>query len=239
DRSAPSAILHDVDVAAVTQRLRTMLEIRNKDELPARMREEHAVEIKECLRLLDVLAEIPVEHLPAARSRSPRSIITQPGLRYAQACALIKSLMKEPLMKALPVGQRLAVIDRIFSEMQGRMLEDVILFETAIARPDKEVLKVQFAVGEFDMLVFDEGDVSCEIYEIKHSAKAAPEQRRHLLDGEKLELARFHYGRVKRRCVLYLGEPAVFDGIEYANAEDYLRALPHGERAASLARRLA
>ncbi len=48
-------------------------------------------------------------------------------------------------------------------------MEDIVLLETKITKRDKEVFKLQFAVGEFDMVVFDPSNLSCEIYEIKHS----------------------------------------------------------------------
>ena len=33
-------------------------------------------------------------------------------------------------------------------------MEDIVLLETKIAHPEKKVFKLQFAVGEFDMVVF-------------------------------------------------------------------------------------
>ena len=43
----------------------------------------------------------------------------------------------------------------LVSEIRGRMMEDIILLETQLAQPSKEVFKLQFTVGEFDMVVFD------------------------------------------------------------------------------------
>jgi hypothetical protein len=44
------------------------------------------------------------------------------------------------------------------------------------------VSQLQFAVEEFDMVVFDPRKACCEIYEIKHSDRIVREQCRHLLD---------------------------------------------------------
>ena len=44
---------------------------------------------------------------------------------------------------------------RILTEIKGRMLEDIVLLETKLANPKKQVLVLQFPVGKFDMVVFD------------------------------------------------------------------------------------
>ena len=59
------------------------------------------------------------------------------------------------------------------------MLEDIVLLET-MKSADREhrVFKLQFAVGEFDMVIYDEKENCCEIFEIKHSDKQVPAQYR-------------------------------------------------------------
>ncbi|MGN9056109.1 hypothetical protein ACTNA4_06515 [Bariatricus sp. HCP28S3_A7] len=53
------------------------------------------------------------------------------------------------------------VTERILDEIKGRMMEDIVLLETKLSRTNCEVFRLQFAVGEFDMIVFDpeEGNV--------------------------------------------------------------------------------
>ena len=48
-------------------------------------------------------------------------------------------------------------------------MEETVLLETKISLPQKTVCKVQFAVGEFDMVVHDKESLTCKIYEIKPS----------------------------------------------------------------------
>ena len=79
------------------------------------------------------------------------------------------------------------VKERILSEVKGRMLEDIVLLETKKARPDCQVFKLQFPVGEFDMVIFDPESASCEIFEIKHSTMIVGNQYRHLADAQKLK----------------------------------------------------
>ncbi|MGN1156656.1 MAG: ATP-binding protein, partial [Agathobacter sp.] len=105
------------------------------------------------------------------------------------------------------------------------MMEDIVLLETKLARPECEVFRLQFAVGEFDMVVFDSKKGCCELYEIKHSAEIAKEQYRHLLDTKKCSDTEFRYGDIIGKYVIYRGNDTEVDGVKYLNVEAYLNAL--------------
>ena len=146
-------------------------------------------------------------------------------MRYAQTQALIGQLLQDDAFRHYSLQERTTAAQRIMSEVMGRMMEDIVLLETQAAMPNVQVFPLQFAVGEFDMVVFDQGSQSCEIYEIKHSTEIVPEQMRHLLDRKKCEDTAFRFGEIKRKCVIYRGPAAAVGEIEYINVEDYLRGL--------------
>ncbi len=223
DRENPTDILDHIDLAAVTESLRQLLDIRNRAEQTVALDDVHAAEIKEYLDLLDLTQDIDVRYLPDVSRKSSRTVIAQPGLRYAQADALIRSLLLDETFSALSLPERTAVQERILSEIRGRMLEDIVLLETKLANPKKQVFVLQFPVGEFDMVVFDPVAGSCHIFEIKHSAEIAPQQYRHLIDEEKCAQAEHRYGPITGKTVLYRGENRVIEGIQYQNVEEYLR----------------
>lgn len=225
DRENPTDILDRVDLAAVTESLRQLLDIRNRAEQTVALDDVHAAEIKEYLDLLDLTQDIDVRYLPDVSRKSSRTVIAQPGLRYAQADALIRSLLLDETFSALSLPERTAVQERILSEIRGRMLEDIVLLETKLANPKKQVFVLQFPVGEFDMVVFDPEVGSCRIFEIKHSEEAAPQQYRHLIDEQKCARTEHRYGPITGKFVLYRGESHVVDGIQYQNVEEYLRSL--------------
>lgn len=225
DRTNPTDILDRMDLAAVTDSLRKLLEIRNKTEQTVALDEVHAAEIREYLDLLDLTQEIDVLHLPDVSTKSSRTVIAQPGLRYAQADALIRSLLLDETFSALSLAERTAVQQRILTEIKGRMLEDIVLLETKLATPKKQVFVLQFPVGEFDMVVFDPEAGSCRIFEIKHSEEAVPQQYRHLIDEQKCAQTEHRYGPITGKFVLYRGESQVIDGIRYQNVEEYLKTL--------------
>ena len=105
------------------------------------------------------------------------------------------------------------------------MMEEIVLLETKIANPDKKVFKLQFAVGEFDMVVFDPKLLQCKLYEIKYSKEQVPEQYRHLKDEQKCTMTSHRYGDITGKYVIYRGEQAEVDGVQYLNVEEYLKAL--------------
>lgn len=225
DRENPTDILDRIDLVAVTSSLRKLLEIRNKAEQTIELDDIHVAEIKEYLDLLDLTREIDVLHLPDVSTKSSRTVIAQPGLRYAQADELIRSLLLDETFSALSLAERTVVQKRILTEIKGRMLEDIVLLETKLTNLKKQVFVLQFPIGEFDMVVFDPEAGSCQIFEIKHSEEAVSQQYRHLVNEEKCAQTEHRYGSITGKFVLYRGKSRVVDGIPYQNVEEYLRNL--------------
>ena len=226
DRNNPTDILDRIDLSAVTESLRNLLEIRNKPEQTVVLDNAHVLEIKEYLDLLDLTQDIEIRSLPDVSRKSSRTVIAQPGLRYAQADALIRSLLLDETFATLSLPERTAVQERILDEIRGRMMEDIVLLETKLANPKKEVFVLQFPIGEFDMVVFDPAAGSCQVFEIKHSAEVVPQQYRHLIDEEKCAQTEHRFGPITGRFVLYRGEDRMLEnGVVYQNVEDYLKQL--------------
>ena len=225
DRNAPSDILDQVDTDAITEQLRQLLEIRNKEEQTVAITDVHRIEIKEYLDLLDLTVDIPIVHMTDFNARDSRTIITQPGMRYAQTEALISQLILDNAFRSYDLQERNRATERILTEVKGRMMEDIVLLETQASRKDAQVFHLQFAVGEFDMVVFYPQTASCEVYEIKHSTETAPEQTRHLQDEKKCAETASRFGTITGKYVIYRGETKDVDGIHYVNVEEYLRAL--------------
>ena len=225
DCERPTDVLDRIDVAEVTARLARALEIRNAGERSVPIEPAHAREIKEYLDLLDVTRDIPVVDMSDLTHRQSHTAVALPGLRYSQAEALVQSLLEDAVFADLSAAERKRVLDRVRSEVMGRMLEDIVMLETMSARPSMRVFKLQFRIGEFDMVVYDPEAVCCEIYEVKHSARRHPAQRRHLLDEENRSATEFRYGTITRTVVLYRGEDCEEDGVCYRNVERYLIGL--------------
>lgn len=225
DRSEPLNLMDSIDREGVLDSMKKMLDILERDEQTVDVAYEHAYQVKEYLLLLDLIMEIDQLHLPNVNDSEKKIIISQPGLRYAQTKALVSSLLLDEKFNTLSVETRRRVLDRVMSTIKGRMMEDIVLLETKIAKPHKEVFQLQFAVGEFDMVVHDPEALTCEIYEVKHSQERVPQQYQHLIDTQKCAETEHRFGRITGRYVIYRGEFAEMDGVKYLPVEDYLKAL--------------
>lgn len=209
----------------VTLGIKNMLDILNKEEQSIDISDVHMTQIKEYLAILDLIKEIDLEYLPEVNQKSKIIVVTQPGLRYAQAEAIVENLLLDEKFQELDIQKRTRILERLLSEIRGRMMEDIVLLETKLAKKDKHVFKLQFPIGEFDMVVQDPKTLSCEIYEIKYSKERACEQYRHINDEEKCAMTPHRYGNITGRYVIYRGENAEMDTIQYLNVEDYLKSL--------------
>lgn len=225
DRNEPVDIMQNINEDTVTEFVKTMLDILDKEEQMVEVDDTHAYQIKEYLSLLDLIMEVNLLHFPDVNNREKITVISQPGMQYAQADALISSLLLDEKFNALSAVQRSRILERILSEIKGRMMEDIVLLETKIANPKKEVFKLQFAVGEFDMVIYNPSTLTCEIYEIKYSREVVANQYRHLINAEKCAEIEHRFGRVTGRYVIYRGEAAESDGVQYLNVEQYLKSL--------------
>lgn len=221
-------ILDRIDRKAVTKRLMELLDIRNKEDQSVGITAVHAAEIKDYLRALDLIAELPEETTFPGAAPLENFIITQPGMRYCQTQALVHSLMKDDVFLSLSVLDRQTVSDRILEEVRGRMMEEIIQYETLKALGSEYmVFKLRFEAGEYDMAIYSKKKNQCAIYEIKHSKEAVPHQYRHLTDEEMLSKTEHRYGEIVSRQVLYRGVPLeTEDGIVYTNAEEFLKNIP-------------
>lgn len=225
DREKRLNIKEHINLDTVTAGIMMALDILNIEEQTIEIENAHMIQIKEYLKLLDLIMEIDLEYLPDVSKKNTITIISQPGLRYAQANAIVENLINDAKFQELSIIERQRVIDRLLSEIRGRMMEEIVLLETKIARPNKKVFKLMFAVGEFDMVVFDPKDLSCEIYEIKHSDKQEREQYRHITNVEKCAMTSHRFGEIKERYVIYRGNNQIVDNVHYLNVEEYLKSL--------------
>jgi len=225
DRTHPMDLIEHIDKDFVLDSIKKMLDILEKEEQTVEIEDTHAYQIKEYLLLLDLIMEIDQMQFPNISSSAKKVVISQPGLRYAQTEALIHSLLKDEKFNTLSAIERKRVLERVMSTIKGHMMEDLILLETKLANPHKQVFQLQFAVGEFDMVIHDPDALTCEIYEIKYSREMVPQQYQHLINPQRCADTEHRFGTITGRFVIYRGENTVSEGVQYLNAEDYLKAL--------------
>lgn len=232
-RTLRTEILTAVDKASITNRLMDTLDIVNKEKQSVSVTPAHLAEIEYYMGVLDLLTECEIRSSNPAIPTTIRILFTQPGMRFAQAQALIHSLNKDRMFLSKSDVERQRICNRIEQDVMGRMLEDIVLCETIRAIPyrrDKykqlRVFKLVFDAGEYDMVIFDPEKLNCRLFEVKHTAERDDGQIRHLTDPEKLDWCTRNYGPILSRTVLYRGES--FDhpsGIAYRNVGEYLKGI--------------
>lgn len=228
-------ILDTIDTSFVLERLKNILSIKEKDQQTIGITPVHTEEIKEYLSALDLIEKINIEtrfaDKPQLNASESYYIFTQPGMRFCQAQALVYSLMNDPQLADIDVTTRKLISDKIFDDVRGRMLEDIILLETKKSleknwKNQKKVFKLRFQSGEYDMVISDFENSTCQIFEIKHSAEIVPNQYKNLVNTEMTSLTEKFFGKITGKTVIYKGpDKTTENGIEYKNAEEYLYGL--------------
>ena len=233
DRENPTDVLDQIHIAKVNETLKTLLEIKVRTECTVEIKDAHRIEIKQYLDLLDLIVDIENRRMTEYSYRGYTTAFSQPGIRYAQAEAIVNSLMQDKTFKKIPLEEKNRITARIIDEIKGRMMEDIILLETKISNKNCEVFQLQFEIGEFEMVVFNPKEATCKIYEIKHSREIVPQKCRHLLDEKKCHDTAFRYGTITGKYVIYRGKTTSLreagfetqEDIKYVNVEEYLKAL--------------
>lgn len=227
DETKRTDFLDTFDASEVTKKLMEILKIRNKERQTIEIKEVHIQEITEYLKALDLLEIVYTENIPISNKKQERIIFTQSGMRFCQAQVLVYSLMQDEVFGYLTGELRDIITEKILEDVRGRMLEDIVFLETKRTYGSKRnVFKLKFASGEFDMVIQDKTKKQCEIFEIKHSKEPFPAQYRHINDEEKIALTEAQFGKVVRKCVIYRGESQMLEnGVEYKNVEEFLKEL--------------
>ena len=203
-------IFDNLDESSVTKNLMEILEIKNKDLQTVQITDEHVEEIKEYLKALDLLDECDLRVIGRKLKFSDNNIFTQPGMRFCQAKALVHSILKDEKFAQLSELVKTFITERLLTTVMGHMLEDIVLLDTRRRyRNRKEIFKLYFAAGEFDMVIYDKKKAEVECFEIKHSDEIIEEQAKHLLNEDNIVSTEKIYGKVIRRCVLYKGAPVL------------------------------
>jgi len=230
DEDKRTDILDEIDTDSILETLKKILEIKEKEEQEIGVTEVHAKEIKQYLKHLDLIETMEIDTLEG--NRLEYTIFTQPGMRFCQAQALVYSLMRDNQIKNLDNKIIQLITEKIMEGVLGHMLEDIVIYETKRKLMpkrydnDKEVFQIRFENHEYDMVIYDRKNNTCETYEIKHTSEPFHMQYRHLVNEDFIAATEKKFGKITKRCVLYKGQNFVEEnGVEYKNVEEYLTEL--------------
>ena len=220
-----ATVLYDVDEKQILERLKAIIEVKEKSETTVSITQEHIDKVKKYLLMLDLIVNCPERY--ESGKQAEHIVFSQPGMRYAIAKALVYSLMQDAYFASISEADKAYITGKILDDVKGRMLEDIVLLEVRKTAPSTmEAFKFKFdAGGEFDMVIYDKASQNCRIYEIKHSTEANEKQTLHLRDAEKRQIVEKRFGLISGKFVLYRGKDTFAEGVQYLNVENFLCGL--------------
>ena len=220
-----ATVLYDVNEKQILERLKAIIEVKEKSETTVPITQEHIDKVKKYLLMLDLIVNCPERY--ESGKQAEHTVFSQPGMRYAIAKALVYSLMQDAYFASIPEADKAYITGKILDDVKGRMLEDIVLLEVCKAAPSTmEAFKFKFdAGGEFDMVIYDKTSQNCRIYEIKHSTEVNEKQTIHLRDAEKCQIVEKRFGPISGKFVLYRGKDTFAEGVQYLNVENFLCGL--------------
>ena len=220
-----ATVLYDVNEKQILERLKAIIEVKEKSETTVPITQEHIDKVKEYLLMLDLIVNCPERY--ESGKQAEHIVFSQPGMRYAIAKALVYSLMQDAYFASISEADKAYITGKILDDVKGRMLEDIVLLEVRKTAPSTmEAFKFKFdAGGEFDMVIYDKAGQNCRIYEIKHSTEVNEKQTIHLRDAEKCQIVEKRFGPISGKFVLYRGKDTFAEGVQYLNVENFLCGL--------------
>lgn len=220
-----ATVLYDVNEKQILERLKAIIEVKEKSETTVPITQEHIDKVKKYLLMLDLIVNCPERY--ESGKQAEHFVFSQPGMRYAIAKALVYSLMQDAYFASISEADKAYITGKILDDVKGRMLEDIVLLEVRKTAPSTmEAFKFKFdAGGEFDMVIYDKASKNCRIYEIKHSTEANEKQTLHLRDAEKCQIVEKRFGPISGKFVLYRGKDTFAECVQYLNVENFLCGL--------------
>ena len=220
-----ATVLYDVNEKQILERLKAIIEVKEKSETTVPITQEHIDKVKKYLLMLDLIVNCPERY--ESGKQAEHIVFSQPGMRYAIAKALVYSLMQDAYFASISEADKAYITGKILDDVKGRMLEDIVLLEVRKTAPSTmEAFKFKFDVGgEFDMVIYDKTSQNCRIYEIKHSTEANEKQTLHLRDAEKCQIVEKRFGPISGKFVLYRGKDTFAEDVQYLNVENFLCGL--------------
>ena len=220
-----ATVLYDVNEKQILERLKAIIEVKEKSETTVPITQEHIDKVKKYLLMLDLIVNCPERY--ESGKQTEHIVFSQPGMRYAIAKALVYSLMQDAYFASISEADKAYITGKILDDVKGRMLEDIVLLEVRKTAPSTmEAFKFKFdAGGEFDMVIYDKTSQNCRIYEIKHSTEVNEKQTIHLRDAEKCQIVENRFGPISGKFVLYRGKDTFAEGVQYLNVENFLCGL--------------
>lgn len=156
-------------------------------------------------------------------------LVIQPGLRFRQCEYFVEQILNSTELKRLTLSSpEIAKLrDAMLNTIMGRILEEVVLFEVMHSCPEDHAVfqyRDEKNHGEIDLVIYNNKEYLCSLYEIKFSDHQVRGQAKHLTDQALIDQFCQHYGDIQERTVLYRGpDRDGEDGVVWRNVGSFLK----------------
>ena len=235
-----------MDDDAIAQALARKLGISSACDLPE-LTENQADAIEDFLWRADLLRTSCVRGLAVKDGKereieSSRTLVVQHGMRLAQASLLIRAMGKDPVFSSLfPLDKR-GLIQRLLSDVCGRVIEEIVLMEAQEAgkntRNSFDIFTFRTRGSlEVDMVIRDINNNELHLFEIKHAKTFSEVQAKHIKNPVVINDLRkiTSNADIKTQCVLLNNEldvPKEISGILYCSIRSFLQMCKDGLKTA-------
>lgn len=215
-------LLKKSDIQDITRSIMKKLKMKEKKIV---LNKFHMQEMNKYFNLLDFIVECPQESYEKSNPEK-RNLLQQQGIRYLHLKAVLDTLKRNEIFMSLQDIDREVFLQRLLNTAYGLMTEEVVLLDTFHILP-KSVFTFELPNGEFDMIVRDEDENFCHVFEIKHSSEQDERQRIHLENPKNIAFLKKIYNNKCnfQKYVLYQGNQDTVGDISYINIKDYLMSL--------------
>lgn len=176
------------------------------------------------LKEMDVLYQVPkIKGLYEAEDNE--YIFTQVGMKCCQATALAEILEKsDEFEKKFDKEERAAILNKLYENIYGGILEDIVFCQIAKANTEYGVAKYRNGKNqEIDVLVLDNNNNTIFAIEVKHSSELVENQYHHLTNPDFCSEIEGKTGMlIANKAVVYRGCNSESKGVLFINAEDFL-----------------
>lgn len=212
-----------VNIGEITNEAIRLLKIKDK-KTPSTAAQ--ANEIKQYLEIMDLIRPCPSVNWNNIES-SGRNLFSQQGMRYSHLMAVMGIMERKLKEFKLQDDEQALLMHAVKSVAFGWMTEDTVLMDTiGFYGKRNRVFHMPLPKGEFDMVVHDRENRTCDVFEIKHGQYVDDKQRRHLENEDNDEFIKLVCpGCEVRKYVLYNGEPCKENDIDYINIFSYLSTI--------------
>lgn len=211
--------LRRIDEEKVLEKMKSLVNIKEKIDQSIKVTDHHLYEIKKYLYRLDLLYKSNIVYQSGASREN--IIVTQPGLRYSLAKALVESLLEDTYFRTMRKESVKYITTKLLEDVKGRMLEDIVTL-TLAKNKEYDVFKFIADEGEIDIVKVNKTTSEVELFEVKHSDKIIVQQQRHLVNKDINEVIEYRYGKIISRNVIYKGKSQTQGEINYINVEEFL-----------------